>query len=341
MELKFKEQLKKFGASSSKAKDSTPTQLFRKECRISGQVGGQHQRDRLSYGSLILQIEVALRKGYTEVEVIEAIIKAVNPGTPLRSYLEGDGDLTLTRLKPILKSHYQEKGAMEWFQELSELNQTKGEMSQNFVMRAKDLKQKILKSSAEATSGPQYNIQQVQSIFLNTMSTRLKKTDIQSYLTEDTPDEVLLERLTVASSLENKHQQKAGAPKKVKVQAVSQGSDVPATSDETTIQAQQIASITVGLEELKACVKALSEKTVLSGGQELEGHLNGKEDANDAGRLTREQNATTASNVETAVIMPVDARKQETGKGHFRGTGSRPDHLQKVPWYLQETQPQY
>ena len=82
--------MEKFGSITKKEDvTGTPTQLFRKECHISGQVGNAQQRDPLTYGSLTHQIEAAIRKGYKEIEVVEAVIKAVNPGIPLRSYLKG------------------------------------------------------------------------------------------------------------------------------------------------------------------------------------------------------------------------------------------------------------
>ncbi len=118
---------------------------FRKDLQTSGKIGSATQNDRLSYGSLNHQMEAALKKGYKPEEVVEAVIKATNLGIPLRSMLEGE-EMTLNRLKSILRSHYQEKGATELFQELSELTQGKTETPQEFILRGDGLESEDLKS---------------------------------------------------------------------------------------------------------------------------------------------------------------------------------------------------
>ena len=86
---------------------------FRKEFKILGQIGDSHQKDQLSSTSLAHQINAGLNRGYMykEEEVIEAVIRALNLGLRLRSYLEGKPDLTFANLCKILRSHYQEKEA--------------------------------------------------------------------------------------------------------------------------------------------------------------------------------------------------------------------------------------
>lgn len=68
--------------------------------RLSG------QRDKLSYLSLVHQIELGIEKGHTQTEVVEAVIWAVSPGLPLRDMLEIKRGLTLSALLTILKGHY-------------------------------------------------------------------------------------------------------------------------------------------------------------------------------------------------------------------------------------------
>ena len=252
LEEELKIKMGDLGKMAEKKEAPTQVLTYRKDLRINGQVGSNQQKDRLTYGSLTHQIDAALRKGYKEEEIVEAVIRATNPGIPLRSVLEGDKDLKLPQLKAILRSHYQEKGATELFQELSELSQGKAETPQEFVMRAMDLKRKILKSSNEAAAGPQYNHQQVQALFINAITTGLGnetiRADIKPFLVDTTSDEVLLERLTVAVSLETKRQQKVATKKKVTIQAVS----TSATDD-------KIAKLTEGLDKLTAVVMALQE----------------------------------------------------------------------------------
>ncbi|KAL9956079.1 hypothetical protein ACROYT_G037501 [Oculina patagonica] len=125
-------------------KETTVTPPFRKEFKISGQIGDSRQKDRLNFTSLAHQINAGLKRGYKEEEIVEAFIRAINPGLRLRSYLEGRPDLELARLRKILRSHYQERGATEMYQMLSSAVQEAGETPQDFLVRLLDLKQKVL-----------------------------------------------------------------------------------------------------------------------------------------------------------------------------------------------------
>ena len=68
---------------------------WRKDYKISGQIGEPGQKDRLTFSSLALQIENGLSKGYPESEIVDAVIRAIVPGLQLRSYLEGKTYLSI------------------------------------------------------------------------------------------------------------------------------------------------------------------------------------------------------------------------------------------------------
>ena len=92
MEAAFKEKMLVLEKQLGKVKNPDKTPLgtpFRKDLRISGQIGDVTQKDRLRYSSQAHQMALAAQKGYTDSEIIEAVVKAVNPGLSLRSYLEG------------------------------------------------------------------------------------------------------------------------------------------------------------------------------------------------------------------------------------------------------------
>ena len=69
--------------------------LLRKDFRLYGQIGIANQPDKLSFISLMNQIDSSLSKGH---------IRAIVPSLSLRSYLESVKDLTLNQLKSILRS---------------------------------------------------------------------------------------------------------------------------------------------------------------------------------------------------------------------------------------------
>ena len=78
--------------------------VLRRDLKIRGQIGTSGEENKLSFISLVRQIEAALAKGYPEGEVVEAVIRAICPGMPLRSYLESTPELTLSRLRQILRA---------------------------------------------------------------------------------------------------------------------------------------------------------------------------------------------------------------------------------------------
>jgi hypothetical protein len=82
----------------------------------------------------MLQVEIGLGKGYTDKEIVTAVIRAVQPGLQLRSYLESVGDRTLARLRKILC--FLGKNATELYQSLTNIAQQPNEDSQTFLMRA-------------------------------------------------------------------------------------------------------------------------------------------------------------------------------------------------------------
>ena len=82
------------------------TSVFRRQFKNSGQIGESEQEDKLSYTSLVRQIQASLSQGYNEIEIVDGIIPAITPGMILRCYLETYKDLTLDRLKKVLRSHY-------------------------------------------------------------------------------------------------------------------------------------------------------------------------------------------------------------------------------------------
>ena len=70
--------------SSTPVKNMVPAppngSMWRKDFKISGQIGEPGQKDRLTFSSLARQIESGLSKGYPESEVTDAVIRAITPG---------------------------------------------------------------------------------------------------------------------------------------------------------------------------------------------------------------------------------------------------------------------
>ena len=124
---------------------STPTHSWKKELKISEQIGDP--KPQFSFVSLVRQIETTVIKKYTETEIVEAVLKAIQPGSNLRSYLERRTDVDLPQMQQIIRAHYKEKNATELYQELSNVAQSAREDPTEVLMCALDLRQKVLFTS--------------------------------------------------------------------------------------------------------------------------------------------------------------------------------------------------
>ena len=78
-----------------------------KDFKIKGQIGQPNQRDKLSYISLLSQINAGVEKGYSETEICYAVVNSICGDLTIRKYLETImKDLTLTKLKQHLIAHF-------------------------------------------------------------------------------------------------------------------------------------------------------------------------------------------------------------------------------------------
>lgn len=106
-----------------------------------------------------------MEKGYKERKIIEAVVCAIYSGSKLKSYLEMMTDITLPKLRQILRVPYQEKSGTELYQELTTMVQGSTESPQDFLLWAL--------SKAEGAV-MKYQPELVQSLFIHTIETGLR-----------------------------------------------------------------------------------------------------------------------------------------------------------------------
>lgn len=216
-----------------------PEVTIRREFRISGQIGETRQRDKLSYCNLLHQMENGLRKGHSEPEVIEAVIRAISPGLKLRDMLEIKTDLTLTQLKTILKGHYREDDTSDLYQKLINISQDPKESPQDFLFRAIELKDRLL-YVCNGKEAEHYGAELVKKKFLRSVCTGLLNDNIKFQIkplldNPDVTDETLIERLNEAANLETERLNKlkrnhSKAPKMNELQTPEEPHNSPATT---------------------------------------------------------------------------------------------------------------
>ena len=180
--------------------------LKRKD-KISGQIGDPGQTEKLTFVSLTNQIDNGIKCGYPEDEIIAAVTRSIAPQNFLRSYIENERlkDLTLAKLRKILRLHFREKSAPEVYKELSVICQSPKKSPQKFLFRALDLRNKVLFVSQEDDSKFDYGFPLVQNTFLKSLETGLRDdilvTNLRPILrTPDISDEDLMKHVNELTS---------------------------------------------------------------------------------------------------------------------------------------------
>ncbi|RUA05109.1 MAG: hypothetical protein DSY43_05325 [Gammaproteobacteria bacterium] len=241
--------------------------ILHRDFKIQGMIGEPGQKDKLTYQSLISQIETGLEKSYSSKEIVIAVIRAVQPGLQLRSYLESVTDLTLERLRKFLRFHFHEKSATELYQHLTTLTQQPNEDPQSFLMKALTIRQKIVFASKESGSSITYDSSSVQSLFLHALETGLKDETIRAKIRpltckNDVSDEELIEAMFKAVSAETERSNKFNLPNKQKARVAAVESE-PGTKEVLLA----IKSLKAEFSAMQSEVKTLREAANQNQGQ--------------------------------------------------------------------------
>ncbi|XP_065071957.1 uncharacterized protein LOC135696488 [Rhopilema esculentum] len=237
------------------------TSMFRREFKIIGQIGEVGQREKLSYVSLIRQVEVGLDRGYSEGEVVNAIINSISPGLQIRSYLEGSGQISLARLRKILRSHYKEGSATDLYQELLTMSQEPKEDPVNFLIRAMDCRQKIIFACREESENDlKYSPVLVTGLFRQSVETGLLSDAIRGrirpYLqNSNVDDEELINQMQLAVLAESERKKKFGLQNKAS--KVNEISIVEKNPQKQAKISENNDKILAAVEQIKCGVAAL------------------------------------------------------------------------------------
>ncbi|XP_078582892.1 uncharacterized protein LOC144865785 [Branchiostoma floridae x Branchiostoma japonicum] len=171
---------------------AAPHHVSRKEFKIIGQVG------TLSFKSLTYQVNSGLKQGYTEEEVVDAVIRAIPAESALRSYLEGK-EMDLETVEQVVKAQCPQCTATDLYRKLSMGKQANEESPQNFLMRMMDLRDRVIEANEEEDE--LYSAGLVQAMFLRAVLTGLSddaiRLEIQPHLDRKcgTTDVELLEKV--------------------------------------------------------------------------------------------------------------------------------------------------
>ena len=126
------------------------TSLLRKELRVKGSIAEAGQEQKLTYVSLMHQINEAKAAGYDQDEIVNGVMRAMVPSFTLRNVLETTTNLNLDRLLSLLEDHFEEKSTTDLWNKLTSMAQSPEESSYSFLLRCIELRQKILIASTKS-----------------------------------------------------------------------------------------------------------------------------------------------------------------------------------------------
>ena len=188
------------------------TSLLCKELKIKGQIGEEHQRDKLTYVSLIHQINEAQEVGYDESEIVNSVIRAMSPRLTLLNVLETTPNLSLQRLLQFLEFHFEEKSATDLKGKLNSMIQLPGESEYSYVMKCIELRQKVQLASSK--SDIKYDMALVMKLFYQILERGLLSSyvvqEIKPLLTSNVADEDLITAVRKAAASQKERNQPLG-----------------------------------------------------------------------------------------------------------------------------------
>jgi hypothetical protein len=141
---------------AASGRDPIPPWLawWREDFKFSGKIGGGAECTTL------------------DSEIVDVIIRAIQPSSRLQGYLEGSEDLSLAIVQSVIQTFFREKSATELYQELCPLTQTVKETPQEFLFRALELRQKIIFADNENVS--KYDPALIDLLFRQSLETGIR-----------------------------------------------------------------------------------------------------------------------------------------------------------------------
>ena len=166
-----------------------------KDFKIDGIIGNAGSKDRITYCSLMYQVENAKKMRFSDAEISAGIIKKMQPDHDLKTLFELEPDIDLETMLEMLKSCYTERDSNALYTEFSNDAQLPSETAQKFVTRLMTLMRKVLTLSKE--EGCPYDEKNLTKRLYHVMFTGLRNENIRSQLREKCKEDYTLPRKTI------------------------------------------------------------------------------------------------------------------------------------------------
>ena len=209
-----------------------------KEFKFDGQVGYPGEKGKLDFTGVMHNINMARKRRFPPEEICYAAIRAIVPGHPTRTYLEGEEDLSVDKVIAAFRSHFLQKDVTDIYSQMTHAVQGTGERdtAYTFVARMFGLRNEINGLSRNKhVGGTKYGSALVQSEMQKAIFNGLRDEDIRQDLKhvlrkDGLLDGELLAAVTEAMTSKRAHEerlklQEAKSKQKVSNNAVSVASD--------------------------------------------------------------------------------------------------------------------
>ena len=206
-----------------------------REFKIHGKIGeppeeGKSVKDNdscISYSNVMFQIRDGVAAGYTEREIVAAVVRAVTDPS-LRDFLVENimaENLKVDELKKVLGTHFKVKDATSLYNQMIKKKQGPEESVMKFVQEMMKLRTQIYRLSQ--TEGGNYSQKLLQTEFLRAVYNGLRQSDVRQSLRltlkrEDISDYELREEISELMLNEADHESKFEEAEKTKSVSVKQ-----------------------------------------------------------------------------------------------------------------------
>ena len=156
-----------------------------REFKIIGSIGKKGEKDKLTFGGLCLQLKQAETKGIRETEIVLAVIRAMSPTLSLRKMLEvRKEDMSLSKLKKLLRAHFEEPRVSDIHKELQAISQFPGENTIEFVWRAYEMSARLqIASEDEGEEGTlNFSAEQIKRILHEAIDSGVQEENVRKEL---------------------------------------------------------------------------------------------------------------------------------------------------------------
>ncbi len=176
-----------------------------------------------------------------EEEIFDAVIRAMTRDLKLRSYLESRTAMSWSELKDILLTHYGQRDPTDLYHSLSTAIQDPKETPQAFLMRALDLRQRLMVASEATDKGLKYTGDLIQGMFLKFLKTGLRDDQLLAKLEPSLKlgvnVEILMKEMNEISTRENERKNKLALVNKrtANVNEISHQKDVKSVESDTAL----------------------------------------------------------------------------------------------------------